>query len=161
GNVACLQEPNVKEAAGGLRDLHTLLWAARAAYGKADLGKLVSAEVITERDARAVTAAYDFLLRVRNEMHFATTRRTDLLSLDLQQQVARSFGYTDSSELQASESFMRDYYLHARRLHRLCEAHLQRAAAKQEKRRWFSRARTMPAPGGFVMRDGMLDLERV
>jgi [protein-PII] uridylyltransferase len=54
---------------------------------------------------------------------------------------------------------MRDYYLHARRLHRLCEAHLQRAAIKQEKRRWFSRARTMPAPGGFVMRDGMLDLE--
>jgi [protein-PII] uridylyltransferase len=160
GNVACLQEPNVKEAAGGLRDLHTLLWAARAAYGKADLSELVSAEVITERDARAVTTAYDFLLRVRNEMHFVTARRTDLLSLDLQQQVARSFGYTDSRELQASESFMRDYYLHARRLHRLCEAHLQRAAAKQEKRRWFSRARTMPAPGGFVMRDGMLDLER-
>ncbi len=159
GNVACLQEPNVKETAGGLRDLHTLLWAARAAHGKANLSELVSAEVITERDARAVTAAYDFLLRVRNEMHFATTRRTDLLSLDLQQQVARSFGYTDNSELQASESFMRDYYLHARRLHRLCEAHLQRAAAKQERRRWFSRARTMPAPGGFVMRDGMLDLE--
>lgn len=161
GNVACLQEPNVKETAGGLRDLHTLLWATRVAHGKANLPDLVSAGIVPENDAKAITAAYDFLLRVRNEMHFTTARRTDLLSLDLQQQVARSFGYTDSEELQASESFMRDYYLHARRLHRLCDAHLQRALAKQEKRSWFSRVRTMPAFGGFVMRDGVLDLDNV
>jgi [protein-PII] uridylyltransferase len=160
GNVACLQEPNVKETAGGLRDVHTLLWATRVAHGKANLIDLVTNGVVPERDAKAITAAYDFLLRVRNEMHFATVRRTDALTLDLQQQVAQSFGYTNSNALQASESFMRDYYLHARRLHRLCEAHLQRAALKQEKKRWFSRARTMPAQGGFVMRDGVLDVEK-
>ena len=160
GNVACLQEPNVKETAGGLRDLHTLLWATRVAHGKAQLSDLVAEGIVSERDARALTAAYDFLLRVRNEMHFATARRTDALTLDLQKQVAQSFGYNDSAELQASESFMRDYYLHARRLHRLCAAHLERAAIKQEKKRWFSRARTMPAQGGFVMRDGVLDVEK-
>lgn len=160
GNVPCLQEPNVKETAGGLRDLHTLLWATRVAHGKANLIDLAADGVVPERDAKAITAAYDFLLRVRNEMHFATARHTDVLTLDLQHQVARSFGYTDSAEAQASESFMRDYYLHARRLHRLCEAHLQRAASKQEKKRWFSRARTMPAQGGFVMRDGVLDVEK-
>lgn len=160
GNVACVQEPNVKETAGGLRDLHTLLWATRVSHSKANLIDLVADGVVPERDAKAITAAYDFLLRVRNEMHFATARRTDALTLDLQQQVAHSFGYTNNTELQASESFMRDYYLHARRLHRLCEAHLQRAASKQEKKRWFSRARTMPAQGGFVMRDGVLDVEK-
>ncbi len=160
GNVACLQEPNVKETAGGLRDLHTLLWAARVAHGQANLTDLVADGVVPERDAKALTAAYDFLLRVRNEMHFNTARRTDALTLDLQQQVARSLGYSDSAELQASESFMRDYYLHARRLHRLCEAHLQRAASKQEKKRWFSRARALSAQGGFVMRDGVLDVEK-
>ncbi len=160
GNVACLQEPNVKETAGGLRDLHTLLWAARVAHGKANLVDLAADGVVPEADAKAITAAYDFLLRVRNEMHFTTARRTDALTLDLQQQVARSFGYTDSAELQASESFMRDYYLHARRLHRLCTSHLERAAIKQEKKRWFSRARTMSAQGGFVMRDGVLDVEK-
>src|ERR1043165_9031044 len=31
--VVCLQEPNVKEGAGGLRDLHTALWMASARYG--------------------------------------------------------------------------------------------------------------------------------
>jgi [protein-PII] uridylyltransferase len=159
GEVACLQEPNVKESAGGLRDLHSLLWTARVAYGHATLAALAGAGVIPERGVKAINAAYDFLLCVRNELHFLTGRRTDLLSLDLQQLAARNQHYTDTAQQQASEIFMRDYYLHARRLHRLCEAHLQRAVAKQEKRGWFSRARTAPAIGGFVMRDGALDLE--
>ncbi|MCI0389291.1 MAG: [protein-PII] uridylyltransferase [Acidobacteria bacterium] len=159
GEVACVQEPNVKETAGGLRDLHVLLWTARVAYGQRTLTALVSAGLIPERDAKAINAAYDFLLCVRNELHFLTGRRTDLLSLDLQLQVARNQRYADTREQQASEIFMRDYYLHARRLHRLCNAHLQRAVTKQEKRGWFSRARTAPAIGGFVMRDGVLDLE--
>jgi [protein-PII] uridylyltransferase len=162
GGVVCMQEPNVKETAGGLRDLHSLLWVSRVAYGHTALSKLpglVSAEIVPERDAKAINAAYDFLLCVRNELHFLTGRKTDLLSLDLQQQVARNQRYTDSREQQASEIFMRDYYLHARRLHRFCEAHLQRAVTRQEKRSWFSRARTAPAIGGFVMRDGSLDLD--
>jgi [protein-PII] uridylyltransferase len=159
GEVACLQEPNVKETAGGLRDLHALLWAARVAYGHATLKELVAAGLVAECDAKALAAGYDFLLRVRNDLHFATGRRTDLLSLDLQQQVARDLRYVDRPELQASEVFMRDYYLHARRLHRLSEIYLQRAAARLEKTSWFSRARSVVAVGGFVMRDGALELD--
>jgi [protein-PII] uridylyltransferase len=158
GSAACLQEPNIKESAGGLRDLHELLWASRVAHGRATLEGLVKAEVVSERDAKAIGAAYDFLLRVRNDLHFLTSRRTDLLSLDLQQQVARNLGYVDSERQQASEIFMRDYYLHARRLHRLCESHLRRAIATRQKKRWFARARSMGAAGGFVMTDGALDI---
>ncbi|HKX31631.1 MAG TPA: [protein-PII] uridylyltransferase [Blastocatellia bacterium] len=162
GDVVCVQEPNVKETAGGLRDLHVLLWAARVAYGKTagpHLSQLVRARLINERDAKAICAAYDFLTRVRNELHFLTGRKTDQLSLDLQQQAARNQQYEDTPQQRASELFMRDYYLHSRRLHRLCEAHLQRAMVRPEKKRWFSRARTAPAVGGFVMNDGTLDLE--
>jgi [protein-PII] uridylyltransferase len=157
GSAACLQEPNIKESAGGLRDLHELLWASRVAHGRAALEGLVKAEIVPERDAKAIGAAYDFLLRVRNDLHFMTSRRADLLSLDLQQQVARNLGYVDSERQQASEIFMRDYYLHARRLHRLCESHLRRAIAARQKKRWFTRARSTAAAGGFVMSDGTLD----
>lgn len=159
GDAACLQEPNVKETAGGLRDLHELIWASRVAYGTARISGLIEQNLLHERDAKAINSAYDFLLRVRNEIHFMTGRKSDLLSLDLQQQVARNLRYDDTVEQQASEIFMRDYYLHARRLHRLCESHLQRAASKQEKKRWFTRARTAAATGGFVMRDGELELD--
>jgi [protein-PII] uridylyltransferase len=158
GDAVCLQEPNVKETAGGLRDLHTLLWASRIAHGVMRLPEMVAQGLMPERDAKAIGAAYEFLLRVRNEVHFLTGRKTDLLSLDLQQQVARNLRYADTTEQQASEIFMRDYYLHARRLHRLTAAHLQRAVSKQEKRSWFARARAAAAIGGFVMRDGLLDL---
>jgi [protein-PII] uridylyltransferase len=75
----------------------------------------------------------------------------------LQQQVAPHFGYEDTAEQQASELFMRDYYLRARRLHMLTTGHLQRLVQRHEKKRWFQRMRTAPAIGGFVMRDGMLE----
>jgi [protein-PII] uridylyltransferase len=158
GDVVCLQEPNIKETAGGLRDLHTLFWAGRIAYGHATLPKLAASHLISERDAKALNTAYDFLLRVRNQLHFQTGRRTDLLSLDQQQVVARNLRYTDTEELQASEVFMRDYYLHARRLHRLTTMHLLRAVRRPEKARWFSRMRQTATTGGFIMRDGELDL---
>jgi [protein-PII] uridylyltransferase len=159
GEVVCVQEPNVKETAGGLRDLHVLLWAARVAYGNhKTLEGFVKAGFIPERDARAIDSAYDFLLGVRNELHFLTGRCTDLLSLDLQQQVARNQRYEDTSQQQASEIFMHDYYVNARRLHRLCEAHLNRATSKQGKKGWFTRSRKTPVFGNFVMRDGALDL---
>jgi [protein-PII] uridylyltransferase len=157
GNVASLQEPNVKESAGGLRDVHELLWASRIAHGHATMRDLAGAGIIPERDAKAINSSYEFLLRVRNELHFLTARRTDLLSLDLQQQLAGSMQYADTAVQRASELFMRDYYLHARRLHRLCESHVQRAVAKREKKSWLSRFRDS-AIGGFVMNDGLLDL---
>lgn len=160
GAVPCLQEPNIKESAGGLRDLHSLLWVAHVAYGAHKLADLVSSGVLSERDARAINSAYDFLLRVRNALHFISTRKSDLLTLDLQMQIARDFGYLDTPEQQASELFMRDYYLHARRLHRLTQVHLQQAVSRLEKSRWISRLKSMAAVGGFVMRDGSLDLEK-
>src|SRR5215813_8803896 len=158
GGAVCMQEPNVKESAGGLRVLHVLLWASRIAHGPATLEGLARAGVIPERDAKALGSAYDFLLRVRNELHFMTSRRTDALTLDLQQEVAARLRYADSAKQQASEIFMRDYYLRARLLRRLCDSHLQRAVAGRQKKSWFTRARSAAAIGGFVMSDGALDL---
>ncbi|MFN0120904.1 MAG: HD domain-containing protein, partial [Blastocatellia bacterium] len=59
----------------------------------------------------------------------------------------------------ASEAFMRDYYLSARRLHRICETHLKKAMAREEKRRWFSRFRDV-ARDGFVLRDGAIEIDQ-
>jgi len=158
GSVVCLQEPNIKETAGGLRDFQTMLWATRIAYGRTSLESLVEANKVPESEARGLAAAYDYLLRVRNELHFLTGRRSDVLSLDVQRQAGKNLRFQDSEKLQASEVFMRDYYLNARKLHRLTSMHFEKATRRPAGRSWLNRVRYTAAPGGFVMRDGELDM---
>jgi len=129
GKVVCMQEPNVKESAGGLRDLHTALWVGHARYGSKGLDDLRADDHLSGAEYAVVRRAYDFILRVRNEAHFSTGRKTDLLTLDLQPQIAASLGYESKRGLEASEIFMRDYYQRASELHRFTESFLSRALA--------------------------------
>jgi [protein-PII] uridylyltransferase len=157
GDTVCMQEPNVKETAGGLRDLHTLFWATRLAYGKSTVSDLVASRLFSERDAKALQQPMTFT-EGSQSAPLSDCERTDLLSLDQQQQVARNLHYTDTDGMQASEIFMRDYYLNARKLNRLTTMHLLRAVRRPEKTRWFTRVRQTAATGGFILRDGELDL---
>ncbi len=167
GPVVCLQEPNIKESAGGLRDLHTLCWAIRIVIGSegeegAGLGSALVrhrllAGGVRSQDVEEMVRAYTFTLRIRHEMHQQTGRPSDLLTLGLQQQVAESLGYRDTEQQQATELLMRDYYLGARRLHFLTTSYTERLRHRAVKRRWYQRARIAPAIGGFVMRDGLLE----
>jgi [protein-PII] uridylyltransferase len=112
-----LQEPNVKESCGGLRDYQNIHWIARMKVGKSDLQKLVDTRLITANTRREIEEAYDFILRVRNELHYHTGKATDILTLQLQGVVATAFGYPQRSILRRTEAFMRDYYRHTRHLH--------------------------------------------
>lgn len=112
-----LQEPNVKESCGGLRDYQNILWIARIKMGAKVLGKLVSEGVITENTLLEINEAYDFLMRVRNELHYHAGISTDILTLQLQGVVATSFDYPQKSILRRTEAFMRDYYRHTRHIY--------------------------------------------
>jgi len=46
--AVCVQEPNVKEGVGGLRDLHAVLWAAQARNGARGLAELSAAGLMPE-----------------------------------------------------------------------------------------------------------------
>ena len=112
-----LQEPNVKEGCGGLRDYHNILWVARARLGTTDLGALVERRVITSATRDEIEEAHDFLHRVRNELHYHTGKGTDQLTLQLQGVVANAFGYPQRGILRRTEAFMRDYYRHTRHIY--------------------------------------------
>ncbi len=88
-----VMEPNVKESAGGLRDMHTAMWLSAAKFGARTLRELTEKALITEREQELTDAALTFLWRVRNELHFLSGHRNDVLTRDLQPQVAKSFGY--------------------------------------------------------------------
>ncbi len=154
GQVVCMQEPNVKESAGGLRDLHTALWVGHSRYGARGLDDLRAADYISGAEYAAVRKAYDFIFRVRNEAHFSTGRRTDLLTLDLQPQVAAGLGYESKRGLEASEIFMRDYYQRASELHRFSESFVARALAPDAEKRSLVKRVT----ASFESRQGKLYL---
>ena len=117
GGSVFMQEPNVKNGCGGLRDYHNMQWICYFRDGVMSTAKLVERKYISESDRRAIDRAYDFLQRVRTELHYLSKRPSDLLTLFLQGQIANSFHYPQKNVLRRSESFMRDYYQHARTIY--------------------------------------------
>src|SRR5882724_511749 len=119
GGSPYMGEPNVKESAGGLRDIHEAMWLASTKFGTRTLRELLDKRLITDREQKTTDEALTFLWRVRNELHFLSGHRNDVLSRDVQPQIAKNFGYTADEVSLAVEKFMRDYYLHARVIHRV------------------------------------------
>jgi [protein-PII] uridylyltransferase len=152
-------EPNVKESAGGLRDMHTAMWLGAAKFGTRTLRELADKGLITPREQAGADAALTFLWRVRNELHFFTGHKNDVLTRDLQPRIAANLGYQTEGETLGVERFMRDYYLHARRIHRMsrrliarCQETLSRRGSAERRQRQQALA------DGLVFFDGRLHL---
>ena len=112
------QEPDVKNGVGGLRDYQNALWMARVKLDIATIDELAAQNYLKAADVSELKRAYDFLLRVRNELHFLSTRATDVLSLDMQPRIAWNLGYHQPDLLQRIERFMEDYYRAAKMIFR-------------------------------------------
>lgn len=152
-------EPNVKESAGGLRDIHTALWLASAKFGARTLRELRDKALITDREARLADEALTFLWRVRNELHFVSGHKNDVLSRDVQPEIAGNLGYVDRGEALGVEQFMRDYYLHARVVHRVARRLIARC--QEQLSRWGAvqrRVRQEALADGLLFFDGQLHL---
>ncbi|MBI5167836.1 MAG: [protein-PII] uridylyltransferase [candidate division NC10 bacterium] len=128
-----LQEPNVKESAGGLRDLHTAFWIARARHGVATFQDMVEKGLLLPEEREDGERCLEFLFRLRNELHYLMGDKNDVLSLSLQRQVAENLGFHDMERAYGVELFMQQYYLNARAVHRLSRTLVDRCAAKRSR----------------------------
>src|SRR5438034_1752109 len=121
GDSVYLQEPNLKSGCGGLRDYQNLLWMTYFKEGSLSTNQLVGKDWLSESDQRRIETAYDFLLRLRTDLHYATGRATDILHLNLQEQIAKRLNYSPRNGQLRSEALMRDYYEHTRDIFRVTE----------------------------------------
>jgi [protein-PII] uridylyltransferase len=159
GGSVYLQEPNVKESAGGLRDVHTALWLASARFGARTLRELEDRKLLTAKERATVDAALTFLWRVRNELHFLAGTKQDVLERELQAMVAKALGYTDSELRLGVETFMRDYYRHARTIHRISARLIARCQEGLARHGTVGRrGRRAALADGLVVYDGRVHL---
>ncbi len=152
-------EPNLKESAGGLRDMHTAMWLAEAKFGARSLRELADKGLITPREQAAADAALTFLWRVRNELHFFSGHKNDVLARDLQPRIAKNLGYENDEQSLGVERFMRGYYLHARVIHRVSKRLIARCQETLSRRGSAERRQRQQAlADGLVFFDGRLHL---
>ena len=104
-------EPNLKESPGGLRDLQTINWIARAAGLGTRWTQLASAGLITSAEARQIAKHNTLLQTLRIRLHYLAKRREDRLIFDLQTELAEQMGIAASANRRASEHLMQRYYL--------------------------------------------------
>ncbi|MGI8820592.1 MAG: [protein-PII] uridylyltransferase [Chthoniobacterales bacterium] len=121
GNSVYMQEPQVKSGCGGLRDYQNLLWLTYFKEGALTTNQLVGKNWLSVADQRRIEAAYDFLLRVRTDLHYVYGRGTDVLHLNIQEEIAKRLHYSAGRGQLASEALMKEYYNHTRNIFRVTE----------------------------------------
>ncbi len=132
GESPYLLEPHVKEGVGGLRDVHTLLWAGSVFLRSSSFADMVRNDWLTPDEERWLEQAHDFLWRVRLQLHQLNGRRQDQLLFPEQEQVAQRLGFLNGSQGSAEEAFMRLYYRYTARIRRTTTFFLERMEAAQK-----------------------------
>jgi [protein-PII] uridylyltransferase len=123
-------EPNVKETPGGLRDFQLVCWLTQ--IRETERGHMAVPDPAPElRDA------FRFLARLRCHLHYRSGRDGNLLTFEAQEAAAEQWKTGDAQ-------WMRQYYRHARAIHRSATRALESAEAQNSSlfaqfRDWRSR----------------------
>jgi [protein-PII] uridylyltransferase len=158
GESLYLLQPNVKEGEGALRDYHTAYWVMQVIQPSARrVEEFLHLGLLKEDELADLSAALDFLWRIRNELHLTAGRKNDQLSFDLQEKMAVSLGYGDSESGELPvERFMRDFYRHARAVRTYSQLVIEQCRARVRKQ---PRKRQLKeVEHGFRIADGQLEI---
>ncbi len=145
-------EPNLKESPGGLRDLQTIIWIARACGFGHTWQALAQAGLVTDSEARQIATHERFLQNLRIRLHYLCARHDDRLVFEYQTPLAGQLGMAATPHLRASEHMMRRYYQTRRAVQQLNAVLLHTMRA-----RLFPAAETRQINERFIARGDLLE----
>lgn len=150
GSTPRMVEPNLKDGAGGLRDLQAAVWVTQARLGlpaarvrgDRSLAILEQEGGISSSERSALADAKEHLFRIRSALHVITGVERDELVVTRQEEVAELLGFSRTGVADARsdtppppspeaappvETFMRGYYEAASTIDRICMDVMRRA----------------------------------
>lgn len=149
-------EPNCKENPGGLRDLQTIIWIARATGMGTNWSDLARLGLITAGEVTELKTAERFLQHTRIRLHYLARRREDRLLFDYQEALASAFRILPTKARRASEVLMQRYYRVAKKVTQLNIILLQNLAALHQS---ADSLETHSLNERFRVRGDLLDIE--
>jgi [protein-PII] uridylyltransferase len=99
GLVAEMLEPDLKEGAGGLRDVQSFEWAGWALGPPGATDALLARGYLSDADLERVVSGRELLLDLRVALQRVTGTRSDRLALQEQDAVAAALGIADADVL--------------------------------------------------------------
>src|SRR5438034_1323419 len=105
GGSPYIGEPNVKESAGGLRDIHEAMWLASTKFGTRTLRELRDKRLITDREQKTTDEALTRLMKVFWHCH----RLGFELGVDVERAVEDALDLADESFRRSAD--VRDLFL--------------------------------------------------
>jgi len=149
---AYVLEPNLKEGKGGLRDFQAGRWITRAKYQTDRWDSILFPD-----QSRTFDRSFEFLLKLRNELHVVSQRRQDDLTFELQEHIAPVLGFPSGPA--GIEEMMRSYHLSTQRISGFVNDVLDRALVDTSPlKRFFSFFKTRKIDECFRRVHGELTL---
>ena len=118
-------EPNIKNSAGGLRDIQTIGWIGKRHFGLRYMAQLADHDYLNQTELDNLKRGINYLWTIRYALHLIAKRPEDRLLFDHQRKLAEFFGYLDNNDELAVEQFMHRYYRTAMHLAELNQTLLQ------------------------------------
>lgn len=122
GKSPFLLEPNVKNAKGGLRDLHSAAWIYYTLKNELPvldqfdcavnyfLISATNSNTITTKEAKNILSSYDYLIKIRNGLHIVNSNARDRFDFQAQVNLAR-YLFPDSSNIDETVyAMMKKYF---------------------------------------------------
>jgi [protein-PII] uridylyltransferase len=110
GETEFLLHPNIKRSRGCLRDVQIVRWIGFVCFGEKSPEQLVAMGLLEAEDFQSIRDGYQYLLLIRNQLHFAAGRAQDSLDRSKQVEMAKWLGYQGTEGVLPVEEFMQGFF---------------------------------------------------